>query len=550
MKARVLSWKVDYEGHRILLKVVGASGLAGCDKDHAKGIKPAGVNRTIFPLQRCYLAQDSDLRRNRNGRYLRINDNGQVEGHSGPDNSNPPAPRTHDKMVATGQQVEALRLQGRRAQADRLQKETGVRGVSEICRLPYVDIVADVPVDPMHVIAGFCKKLLAIMRADSSVDGYNIRQFERQMGRFHANIMPAAEGQDLPQAPWTLTPAQLRLADECLACIKGITGHSFRPDMSMFVDGGANQKSEEVIHAMTNGPVKFCLRGFLGNLQRTAIFAYCDAVYDVLQSSSRDMLDDCQEQLCRAMVLLARTLPCTIQTMLFHLHYHLVEGVQRFGTAQSFWMFPAERRHHLFKQLIKSPKHPETSIMNRFKYVLAAQRLRHNGEVPVDLVDIFQQYDKVDDFERGYNTRRRRNEDENDYEDIVVHGAGCHLSFSSFAQRLGANSAGSFGMFFGTPREMVLNEADRQLLQDEDDVDGEGGEDEDGEGGSQGQRVVFSNEVGGSYHMEQEGLRRSLEKMEDFMEVGTLVTLLSSTSFTSGMLAKTQSKMYGRGRQQ
>ncbi|KAI8490632.1 hypothetical protein Bbelb_319000 [Branchiostoma belcheri] len=86
-------------------------------------------------------------------------------------------------------------------QADRLKKETGVRGVSEICRLPYVDIVADVPVDPMHVIAGFCKKLLAIMRADSSVDGYNIRQFERQMGRFHANIMPAAEGQDLPQAP-------------------------------------------------------------------------------------------------------------------------------------------------------------------------------------------------------------------------------------------------------------------------------------------------------------------------------------------------------------
>ncbi|KAI8522074.1 ATP-dependent DNA helicase chl1 [Branchiostoma belcheri] len=47
-----------------------------------------------------------------------------------------------------------------------------------------------------------------------------------------------------------------------------------------------------------------------------------------------------------------------------------------------------------------------------------------------------------------------------------------------------------------------------------------------------------SNEVGGSYHMEQEGLRRSLEKMEDFMEVGTLVTLLSSTSLTSGMLAK------------
>ncbi|XP_078677827.1 uncharacterized protein LOC144914145 [Branchiostoma floridae x Branchiostoma belcheri] len=224
MKARVLSWKVDYEGHRILLKVVGASGLAGCDKDHAKGIKPAGVNRTIFPLQRCYLAQVSDIRRNRNGRYLRINDNGQVEGHSGPDNSNPPAPRTHDEMVATGQQVEALRLQGRRAQADRLKKETGIRGVSEICRLPYVDIVADVPVDPMHVIAGFCKKLLAIMRADSSVDGYNIRQFERQMGRFHANIMPAAEGQDLPQAPWTLTPAQLRLADERLACIKGMHG--------------------------------------------------------------------------------------------------------------------------------------------------------------------------------------------------------------------------------------------------------------------------------------------------------------------------------------
>ncbi|XP_078690674.1 uncharacterized protein LOC144921496 [Branchiostoma floridae x Branchiostoma belcheri] len=37
-------------------------------------------------------------------------------------------------------------------------------------------------------------------------------------------------------------------------------------------------------------------------------------------------------------------------------------------------------------------------------------------------------------------------------------------------------------------------------------------------------QLVQSNEVGGSYHMEQEGLRRSLEKMEDFVEVGTLVT--------------------------
>ncbi|XP_066275662.1 uncharacterized protein [Branchiostoma lanceolatum] len=37
-------------------------------------------------------------------------------------------------------------------------------------------------------------------------------------------------------------------------------------------------------------------------------------------------------------------------------------------------------------------------------------------------------------------------------------------------------------------------------------------------------QLVQSNEVGGSYHMEQEGLRRSLANVENYVDVGTLVT--------------------------
>ncbi|CAH1266679.1 Hypp3505 [Branchiostoma lanceolatum] len=67
----------------------------------------------------------------------------------------------------------------------------------------------------------------------------------------------------------------------------------------------------------------------------------------------------------------------------------------------------------------------------------------------------------------GYNTRRRQNLDEDDYDDIAVRGAGFHLSFSGFAQRLGGNAAGSLGLFFGTGSEpMVLENADRERLVD------------------------------------------------------------------------------------
>lgn len=36
--------------------------------------------------------------------------------------------------------------------------------------------------------------------------------------------------------------------------------------------------------------------------------------------------------------------------------------------------------------------------------------------------------------------------------------------------------------------------------------------------------LLQSNEVGGSYHMEQEGLRRSLAKIETYIPVQTMVT--------------------------
>eukprot|EP00058_Branchiostoma_floridae_P002564 XP_002588052.1 hypothetical protein BRAFLDRAFT_83033 [Branchiostoma floridae] len=106
MKAKAVCWKADYEGHRILLQVVGASGLAGCDKDHAQGVHSVQLRRTIFPLQRCYLADDSVLRQDGQGRYLQIDANGQIQGYSGPDNTRPPAARTHAELVANGQEVE------------------------------------------------------------------------------------------------------------------------------------------------------------------------------------------------------------------------------------------------------------------------------------------------------------------------------------------------------------------------------------------------------------------------------------------------------------
>ncbi|CAH1269407.1 Hypp4173 [Branchiostoma lanceolatum] len=138
------------------------------------------------------------------------------------------------------------------------------------------------------------EELLDLFRSSGTLDGYNIRQFERQMRRFDANILPAAQGEDLPQAPWTLTKAQLRLADERLASIKGATGHSFRPDMAMFADGGANLKTEEIIYAVSHGVVKFCLRGLLGDQQRHAVNEYCDAIANFLEGTSPHQLDEIQ----------------------------------------------------------------------------------------------------------------------------------------------------------------------------------------------------------------------------------------------------------------
>ena len=60
----------------------------------------------------------------------------------------------------------------------------GVKGVTELSRLPYFDTITDVPVDPMHCIAGFIEKILKLMKKNTPQDGVPTRTFEEQVGRF------------------------------------------------------------------------------------------------------------------------------------------------------------------------------------------------------------------------------------------------------------------------------------------------------------------------------------------------------------------------------
>ncbi|KAI8516255.1 hypothetical protein Bbelb_048360 [Branchiostoma belcheri] len=447
MQARVVCWKADYEGHKVLLKVVGANGLSGCDKCRAMGVKPAMIRRTIFPQNRCHLPQDSHLREAGQGHFLTINEAGQVQSDVGEDRTHPRPHRTHQQMVAAGEEVVRLRGQHRRAEANRLQKQEGICGVSEVCRIPYMDMVLDVPVDPMHVIAGFTLKLLTIITTGGNLDGTHIRQFERNVGRFDANILPRVDGDPLPLAPWQLSDDDIRVADERRAAIRGITGNPFRPEIPMFVDGGSTLKSEELLQAVAAGPLKYCLRDMLGDDQREAVFAYCHAISEIVDATSLDNIQD-------------------VQTMLFHLHHHLGQALERFGTMQAFWLFPVERRHHAFKQMMKSGKHPEASLMNRFQYVLAGQAVKYNQQLPADLMDLFEDYIEIDDFERAYNRRQRQGEREDDYAHVVIGDTSSHMRFSDVAQRLGANRAGSFHMLFGDTQLVVLDEEDTELLAD------------------------------------------------------------------------------------
>ncbi|KAI8498722.1 hypothetical protein Bbelb_231750 [Branchiostoma belcheri] len=437
MQARVVCWKADYEGHKVLLKVVGANGLSGCDKCRAMGVKPAMIRRTIFPKIGVISHKTPTYEKQA----------GQVQSDVGEDRTHPRPHRTHQQMVAAGEEVVRLRGQHRRAEANRLQKQEGICGVSEVCRIPYMDMVLDVPVDPMHVIAGFTLKLLTIITTGGNLDGTHIRQFERNVGRFDANILPRVDGDPLPLAPWQLSDDDIRVADERRAAIRGITGNPFRPEIPMFVDGGSTLKSEELLQAVAAGPLKYCLRDMLGDDQREAVFAYCHAISEIVDATSLDNIQD-------------------VQTMLFHLHHHLGQALERFGTMQAFWLFPVERRHHAFKQMMKSGKHPEASLMNRFQYVLAGQAVKYNQQLPADLMDLFEDYIEIDDFERAYNRRQRQGEREDDYAHVVIGDTSSHMRFSDVAQRLGANRAGSFHMLFGDTQLVVLDEEDTELLAD------------------------------------------------------------------------------------
>lgn len=108
-------------------------------------------------------------------------------------------------------------------------------GIPAFDRLPYFDAITDVVPEPMHMIARIGLIVVKTLTCVSPMDGWKVRIQEQSFGRFR-DACPLEDDPDapLPQAPWSLTQVEIKLADRRRSQVLAPIGFGFRPNVCMF----------------------------------------------------------------------------------------------------------------------------------------------------------------------------------------------------------------------------------------------------------------------------------------------------------------------------
>ena len=145
-----------------------------------------------------------------------------------------------------------------------------------------------------------------------------------------------------------------------------------------------------MLQLATDGILKFCLRGLLGQNQRISLFHLLDVLGTIC--SDNQFLQDLpalEKEVNEVCARLERDFPisvqvCTLYTCtLFgitkelkcsnstysdgHILRHSVKGIQLYGPVHSCWMYCYERFNSWVCQRVKNRRFPEATVMETYK---------------------------------------------------------------------------------------------------------------------------------------------------------------------------------------
>jgi hypothetical protein len=117
----------------------------------------------------------------------------------------------------------------------------------------------------MHLVKDITEHCIRLI-----ADSVKVRNEEKSRGRFQAAWI--GEDERLPPAPFVLTKEDICLADKRAESILVPVGFDWRP--RAIFSKTAGMKAHEWKQLVTNGILKFCLRGMLGHKQRQTLYKW------------------------------------------------------------------------------------------------------------------------------------------------------------------------------------------------------------------------------------------------------------------------------------
>ena len=155
------------------------------------------------------------------------------------------------------------------------------KGPYSLSRLPNHDRYLNTPVEPMHVIKNVSEHIVKLLSGIE--DSVKVRREEQQRKRFkRAWVKSGHTNEPLPSAPFTLSQEEMAVGNKRALSIYVPTGMDWKRRKLFDRKSLGYVKSIEWKHVLCSGILKYCIRGLLGEQQRTTLFELCDVLAALL----------------------------------------------------------------------------------------------------------------------------------------------------------------------------------------------------------------------------------------------------------------------------
>ena len=281
--------------------------------------------------------------------------------------------------------------------------KSGCKGSYALRKLPFHDRMLSTPVDPMHLIKNVVEHLVRLI--GGAEDSRKVRTEEKRRGRFPGSWTGDVKA-ELPPAPFRLTAAEQKIANQRSQSIQVPAGFDWRPK-AMFTVKAVGMKSHAWKLMVSTSILKYCLRGLLGKRQRQSLFFFCDVLSrlcaEVVDISLVNLLED---DVHRSLSLLERDFPVSLHVCVFHLLHHLPYYIRQYGPIYGYWMYPYERFNSWIIRRVQSRRFPESTVVETYRLHEWAHYLSLAGQLPDNaLVHPTEDTDRHEDADRHVQVR-------------------------------------------------------------------------------------------------------------------------------------------------